>query len=117
MYALEPIPKNKRIVQYDGEKITTRESQRREALHEVRGHVWCFAINRRLVRDATVVGNIARYINHSCVPNCYTQVVGDTIWIRAARTIAAGEELSYDYCTGGTAKLPCNCRRECGRVL
>jgi hypothetical protein len=117
VFALEPITKNTRIIHYAGEKITARESQPREERYLKRGHVWCFAINRRWVRDAFVGGNIARFINHSCKPNCYSQVIGDTIWIRAARNIAAGEELSYNYYTGGTVEVPCNCVKGCKTVL
>lgn len=67
--------------------------------------------------DAGVNGNIARFINHSCEPNCYTQVIDDVIWIRAARTIAPGEELTYDYETGGTASISCRCRPGCTGTL
>jgi uncharacterized protein len=113
VFALDTIPKNTRIIDYAGEKITTRESRVREAAHQVRGHIWLFAINRRWVRDAEVDGSIARYINHDCAPNCYSRVVGDTIWICAARTIKPGEELSYRYYTGGTAGIACQCRLGC----
>lgn len=113
VFALEPINKNRRIVTYDGEKIPAKESPAREERYLRRGHIWCFVVNRRWVRDAAVGGNIARYINHACKPNCYSQVVGDTIWIRAARNIRKGEELSYDYYTGGTAEIACNCRKGC----
>jgi len=113
VFALDPIPKNTRIVQYAGEKIPARESRAREAAHQARGHIWLFAVNSRWVRDAEVGGNIARFINHDCEPNCYTRVVGDTIWICAARGIKAGEELSYRYYTGGTAGIACRCRPGC----
>jgi SET domain-containing protein len=65
------------------------------------------------VRDAGVGGNIARYINHSCAPNCWVEVKGDTIWIRASRNIKAGEELTYDYATDGAKIIPCRCRPGC----
>src|SRR3972149_9279840 len=101
VFALEPINKNTRIVTYDGEKITTKASSSREARYLKKGSIWCFTINRNWVRDAAVGGNVARFINHACNPNCYSQIVGDTIWIRAARNIKQGGELSYDYYTGG----------------
>ena len=117
VFALEPISKNTRIVHYAGEKITVRESRAREAAHQARGHIWLFAVNSRWARDAEVGGNIARYINHDCTPNCYTRVVGDTIWICAARAIKAGEELSYRYYTGGTAGIACRCKPGCRNRL
>ncbi len=113
VFALQTITKNTRIIDYAGEKISAKDSKPREAKYLERGHIWCFTINRRWVRDAAVGGNIARFINHSCKPNCYAQVDGDTIWIRAARTIQAGEELNYDYNTGGTAEIDCRCRKNC----
>ena len=90
VFATRPINKNTRIIHYAGEKITNRESLKREIRYLKSGHIWCFKLNRLYVRDAAVGGNIARYINHSCTPNCYTQVIGDTIWIRAARNIRRG---------------------------
>ena len=82
-----------------------------------RGAIWCFQINRRWVRDANVGGNLARFINHSCQGNCYVHIVGDIIWIRAARNIRRGEELTYDYMTDGEGQIPCRCRPGCQRLL
>jgi SET domain-containing protein len=115
--ALEPIAKNTRIIDYAGELIAHRESVTREAHYLKRGEIWCFSVNRRWVRDAHVGGNLARFINHACRPNCYTQVIGTTIWIRAARNIARGEELTYDYCTDGDQEIPCRCTSGCTRKL
>jgi hypothetical protein len=91
VFATRPITKNTRIVDYAGEKINNRESLRREKRYLKKGHIWCFKLNRLYVRDAGVGGNIARFINHKCEPNCYTRVIGDTIWIVAARTSARGK--------------------------
>lgn len=113
VFATRAIAKNTRIVHYAGEKITNKESLRREARYLKKGHIWCFKLNRLYVRDAAVGGNIARYINHSCSPNCYTEVIGETIWIRAARNIRSGEELTYDYATDGVGSLTCKCAPGC----
>ncbi len=113
IFATHPIPKNKRIIDYAGEKITSRESWRREERYRQRGEIWCFRLNRRWVIDAAVGGNLARFINHSCRPNCYSQIVDDTIWIRAARTIDSGEELTYNYYTNGARTMACRCRPGC----
>jgi len=117
VFATERIPKNKRIVHYAGEKISNRESLRREVRYLKRGHIWCFKLNRLYVRDAAVGGNIARYVNHSCRPNCYTRVIDQTIWIIAARNIRPGEELTYDYLTDGVGAISCRCRPDCTRTL
>lgn len=117
VFALEPINKNKRIIDYAGELITNRQSERREDRYLRRGCIWVFRVNRYWSRDAAVGGNLARFINHSCTPNCYVTVIDKTIWICAARSIRAGEELSYDYNTEGDKTIPCRCRPGCGTRL
>jgi uncharacterized protein len=117
VFANQRITKNTRVIDYAGEKISHQESLKREHRYMKRGLIWCFQINRLWVRDAAVGGNVARYINHSCRPNCYIHIVGDTIWIRAARNIRKGEELTYDYNTEGLAGIRCLCRPRCRRVL
>ena len=117
VFALEPINKNKRIIDYAGELIDHKESLRRETKYLKQGCIWCFTVNRRWVRDANVGGNLARFINHACKPNCYSQIVGQTIWIRASRRSEPGEELTYDYYTDGEQVIPCRCRPGCTRML
>lgn len=117
VFALEPIAKNTRIIDYAGELIDHKTSLERETRYLKRGEIWCFTVNRRWVRDANVGGNAARFINHACKPNCYSQTVGHTIWIRASRNIKRGEELTYDYYTDGERVIPCKCRPGCTRKL
>jgi SET domain-containing protein len=117
VYALEPINKNRRIVTYEGELIDHKESYRREVKYLKKLEIWCFTVNNRWVRDANVNGNVARFLNHACKPNCYTQVIGRDIWIRAGRNIKAGEELTYDYYTDGEKIIQCKCRPGCTRRL
>ena len=117
VFALEPINKNKRIIDYAGELIDYKESLRRETKYLKRGEIWCFTVNSRWVRDANRGGNDARFINHACKPNCYSHIVGRTIWIRAARNIKAGEELTYNYHTDGEKVIPCRCRPGCKNKL
>jgi SET domain-containing protein len=113
VFAAEPIPKNKRIVEYAGELVLNSESEEREERYLADGCVWVFRINRRWSRDGAVGGNIARFMNHSCSPNCWFEVVDKTIWIRAARNIRTGEELTYDYSIEGDRTIPCRCRPGC----
>ena len=117
VFTLEPINKNKRIVTYDGELISAAESDRRETRYQKKGMIWCFTISTRRVRDANVGGSIAKFINHACRPNCYSEVVGDTVWIRAGKNIRRGEELTYDYNTGGEAGILCNCSKDCHGMI
>ena len=117
VFALEPITKNTRIIHYAGELLPAGKSKVREADQLERGHIWCFSVNHRWVRDAEVGGNVARFINHACKPNCYTQIVDKDIWIRAGRNIEPGEELTYNYYTKGSAGIPCNCVPGCKKTI
>jgi SET domain-containing protein len=117
VFAREAINKNRRIIDYGGELVRNTESEAREERYLAEGCIWVFRINRVWSRDAAVGGNIARFINHSCTPNCWFEVVGTTIWIRASRAIRAGEELTYDYATIGDRTIPCRCRPGCPNKL
>jgi uncharacterized protein len=117
VYAAQAIEEDTRIVEYKGALVSQAEAWRRELRYLPRKRIWIFTINERWARDAAVGGNIARYINHACHPNCYVDIVGHTIWILASRRIAKGEELTYDYNTEGVAGIPCRCRPRCRRML
>ena len=117
VFALEPISKNTRIIDYAGELVRNSESEAREERYLAEGCIWVFRVNRNWSRDAAVGGNLARFINHACKPNCWIEIVDRTIWIRASRTIRAGEELTYDYRTDGEQTIPCRCRPGCTNKL
>ena len=117
VFAVERIPKNRRITYYAGQLVPSKESHEREAAYLEKGCIWCFELSTRWAVDATYGGNVARFINHACKPNCYSHIVDGIIWIRAGRTIEPGEELTYHYYTGGTAEIPCQCRPNCRSVI
>jgi SET domain-containing protein len=117
VFALESIHKNTRIIDYAGELVRNRDSEAREERYLEEGCIWVFRVNRYWSRDAAVGGNVARFINHSCTPNCWFEIVDRTIWIRASRLIRAGEELTYDYATVGPRTIPCRCRPGCPNML
>lgn len=117
MFATRVINKNTRIIDYAGEKISNAESLKRERRYIKRGHIWCFKLTNRTVVDGHVNGNDARYINHSCVGNCYIHIVDGVIWVRAARRIRKGEELTYNYNTDGEGLIRCRCRPGCKTLL
>ena len=119
VFAKEPINKNKRIIDYAGELISNKQSEKREDRYLKKGCIWVFRVNRNWSRDAAVGGNVARFINHACKPNCWIEVDAKTktIWIRAAKAIAPGEELVYDYNTEGDKVIPCRCRLNCKTKL
>jgi SET domain-containing protein len=117
VYADQAIEEDARIAEYKGVLVSQAEAWAREQRYLPRGRIWIFNINSRWARDAAFGGNIARYVNHACDPNCYTDIVGHTIWIVATRRIRKGEELTYDYNTSGAAGIPCRCSPGCRRVL
>jgi SET domain-containing protein len=117
VFATRAIPKNTRIIQYTGERISNQESLRRERRYISTRHIWCFKLTNRTVIDAAVGGNDAKFVNHSCRPNCYIEIKDSVIWIRAARNIRKGEEITYDYNTDGDGMIKCRCHPGCQRLL
>jgi SET domain-containing protein len=119
VFAAEPIAKNRRIIDYAGELVHNSKTTPREVKYLKEGCIWVFRVNRAWSRDAFVNGNIARFINHACRPNCWVDVDTKTrtIWIRASRSIAPGEELTYDYATVGDHTIQCRCRPGCKTML
>ncbi len=117
VFAGQDIHKNRRIIAYTGEKVSSAESLKRERRYLKTGYIWCFKLNSRWVIDGHVGGSDARYINHSCTPNCYTQIIDGIIWVRAARNIRKGEELTYNYYTDGEGHIQCLCRPGCTTLI
>lgn len=98
VFARKDIPKGTRLIEYTGERIGNAEADRRYEDEKMgRHHTFLFILNSRTVIDAVRGGNISRYINHSCAPNCVAWIERGHIWIDAERNIEQGEELSYDY--------------------
>ncbi len=90
IFATAKIPRRIRILEYVGKIITDKEANRR-------GGKYLFELGNGKTIDGTDRANIARYVNHSCAPNCDVIVVGDRVFIRTLRVIQPGEELTYDY--------------------
>lgn len=103
--ALVPIKKGEPIIQYKGRLITTAVSSRVEHADIDSGHTFLFTLNEDYVIDANFNGNTARWLNHSCSPNCVAYVHDHPsgnprkakVIIEALRNIKAGEELTYNY--------------------
>ena len=98
-FAIVDIPKGTRIIEYVGQHITNAEADRRypDEDRSERHHTFLFTLNQRIVIDAAYDGNEARFINHSCDPNCDAVIERGHIWIDAIEDIPKGAELSYDY--------------------
>mmetsp|Transcript_29285 Transcript_29285/g.44963 ORF Transcript_29285/g.44963 Transcript_29285/m.44963 type:complete len:674 (+) Transcript_29285:1-2022(+) len=103
VFADEQISAGDMIVEYRGELIGNAVTEKREKIYEKAkiGSDYMFRIDGETVCDATKQGNVARFINASCDPNCYTQIVTingvKRIVIYAKKDIQAGQELCYDY--------------------
>lgn len=101
VFAIATIPAGTRIIEYTGELISEAEGERRYPTapdgDEEPEHTYLLTLDTERVIDANVGGNEARFINHSCEPNCEPIAFGDHMWIVAVRDIAPGEELAYDY--------------------
>ena len=97
-FATRAIPEGTRIIEYAGERLTPAEAEARYPDEPgQRHHTFLFAIDDDVVVDASVNGNEARFLNHSCAPNCDVVVDAKRLWIEAIHDIEVGEELVYDY--------------------
>jgi SET domain-containing protein len=98
VFAVAPIARGSRIIEYVGEVISWKEALRRHP-HDPSdpNHTFYFHIDDERVIDANVGGNAARWINHACQPNCEADEDDGRVFIKALRNIAPGEELFYDY--------------------
>jgi SET domain-containing protein len=97
VFARRPIAEGTRIIEYAGEVIPEREGDARYDRAMERHQTFLMSLDDGRCIDAGVGGNEARFINHSCEPNCEAVEVDGRVWIYAIRPIAAGEELAYDY--------------------
>ena len=117
-FATQRIAPGVRLIEYAGARLTPREA---EARYPDAGasehHTFLFAIDDHVVVDAGVRGNEARWINHSCAPNCDAVIEGGRIWIETLHDIEPGEELAYDYAyvlverhtPAAKRRYPCRC--------
>ena len=105
MFAVAPIAKGERLIEYKGRRRTHEEVDAGDSGDVDSGHTFLFTLNDEYVIDANHEGNAARWINHSCDPNCEAVLEEDDgddrrldkVFIEAIRDIAPGEELSYNY--------------------
>lgn len=93
IFARRDIPQGSYIIEYLGERVSKAESLRRRK----QGNFFVFIVTDQFDLDGAVEWNPARFINHSCTPNCDAQMEEEHIWIIARRDIRAGEELSFNY--------------------
>ncbi|KAG0599004.1 hypothetical protein M758_12G119300 [Ceratodon purpureus] len=116
LVAAEPIEAEEFVIEYVGEVIRNRVTDIREKRYEAIGigSSYMFRVDDEHTLDATRRGGLARFINHSCDPNCYTKIItveGEKkVVIYSKQRIAPGEELTYDYKFSlEEVKIPCFC--------
>jgi uncharacterized protein len=97
VFATRRIRKGTRLIRYVGQPISHEEADRRYDDEKGRHHTFLFVLDEDTVLDARRGGNDARFINHSCEPNCETEIDEGEIWVRAIAPIAPETELVYDY--------------------
>lgn len=104
MFAVAPIKKGERLIEYKGRRRTHEEVDAGDSGDVESGHTFLFTLNEVFVIDANFEGNSARWINHSCDPNCEAVLIEheddpekSRVFIDAMRAIKPGEELTYDY--------------------
>jgi SET domain-containing protein len=97
-FATRSIKKGTRLIEYLGQRISWRTADKRYDDEKMgRHHTFLFTVDDKTVIDAAVKGNDARFLNHSCAPNCEAITDRKRIFIEAIRSIPAGTELVYDY--------------------
>ncbi|KAJ2163659.1 histone methyltransferase set1 [Coemansia sp. RSA 562] len=116
LFASEPIFQGEFVIEYIGERIRSQLADLREEQYEREGigSSYLFRVDEEIVVDATKCGNVARFINHCCEPNCTARtIVADgtkRIVIYASQDIHVGEEVTYDYkFPAEEVKIPCLC--------
>ena len=104
IFASEDIKKNTQIIEYLGDKVTKKEGDKRSeewlkkySNKKNSGSVYVFELNSKYDIDGSPLYNKARYINHSCDPNCEVDIIKNRIWISSIKSIKKNEELTYDY--------------------
>ena len=105
VFAIAPIKRGEFVIEYKGKRRTHEEVDADEGGDVESGHTFLFTLNDEYVIDASIKGNRARWINHSCRPNCEAVMdehegknrKKDRVYIQAIRNIKPGEELTYNY--------------------
>ncbi|HYE32868.1 MAG TPA: SET domain-containing protein-lysine N-methyltransferase [Methylomirabilota bacterium] len=93
VFADQVIQPGTRVLEYIGERVPKEEADRRCK----EGNTFIFTINDEFDLDGDIEANVAKYINHSCEPNCYSELDEEQIFIIALRRIEVGEELTFNY--------------------
>ena len=121
LFAKGDINKGEKVIEYKGKKFTHKQVEENDRFDNSKA-IYLFTLNERYVLDGDTKINTAKYINHSCDPNCEVDIIKGKIWIIAIKDIKKGDELSYDYGFGYDAdfrQFPCKCGSKncCGYIV
>ena len=121
LFAKGDINKGEKVIEYKGRKFTHKQVEENDRFDNSKA-IYLFTLNERYVLDGDTKTNTAKYINHSCDPNCEVDIINGKIWIIAIKDIKKGDELSYDYGFGYDAdfrQFPCKCGSKncCGYIV
>jgi SET domain-containing protein len=121
LFAKSDINKGEKVIEYKGRKFTHKQVEEDDRFDNSKA-IYLFTLNERYVLDGDTKTNTAKYINHSCDPNCEVDIIKGKIWIIAIKDIKKGDELSYDYGFGYDAdfrQFPCKCGSKncCGYIV
>ena len=121
LFAISDINKGEKVIEYKGRKFTHKQVEENDRFDNSKA-IYLFTLNERYVLDGDTKTNTAKYINHSCDPNCEVDIIKGKIWIIAIKDIKKGDELSYDYGFGYDAdfrQFPCKCGSKncCGYIV
>ena len=109
VFAVQPIKKGTRILEYLGDRVSHEAADKRYEDHDENdNHTFLFIVDKKTVIDAGVGGNDARFINHQCEGNCESVIENRRVFIDAVRDIEPGQELGYDYEIGREKDDPPN---------
>lgn len=109
VFARTNIGKGSAVMEYKGRKILKADGEK--LLTCSKPNVYVFSLDDKCDLDGDIASNLAKYLNHSCAPNCYTINIDGKIWIVASRDICKGDELTIDYGfeRAGWYERPCFC--------
>ncbi len=104
LFASANIKKNEQIIEYIGDKVAKKEGDKRAnkqinkaKKNKKNGMVYIFELNKKYDIDGCVLRNYARFINHSCEPNCEVEITDNQIWISSIKKVKKDDELTYNY--------------------
>jgi SET domain-containing protein len=111
VFASEEISSGKQLIEYCGQRITPIAAQVRDVMYAKSGVSYLFNVNEKIVIDGGVNGNLSRFINHSCDPNCEIKIIDERVFIYSKKFIKKGEEITFDYNFRKDAfREYCNCQ-------